>query len=496
VSALATTTPNPLLVNLVFIVFLVVSGFAAAGWRRYQRSRPTVIEDRVVEPSPDDAPPTALDEREATTGVLLYQLMAAPTQVIRRVETIEFLGADSARRRVSIDFEWPNELFGLPTEGLFDETPVTLVTKDPLKTFDIFDEDNRPLPVASTERAVSLAQGALRAHAGRILGQDLHDDVVADLMVVPGGDKAAAKLRLGVLEVSSRPPFEAILPFLPDVTRAPWEQRRRLMANDAFAGVVRDLADSFLLLVSQKPVPGTRRIFKFVFVHEARRRKETTVAWLFKRMGWVATRFDLDTPAAGKAMSYHCEVHAPAELEITRAELREGDVVRAEDAGSLAVAHLQVPQLQTGLPARAEVHLRSSRLGFLRPALFTALLTAGLLWGGRERLPQLSQATDAASTFLVLVPGLLAAYQAQRGEHELASLIRSGVRATLFVSGFCAVAAGGLLVARPRPDVLLFLWTILSLAATICVILLAIANVVPIEGKPSQTESRPRHLSL
>ena len=144
---------------------------------------------------------------------MVHKLLSFPEDwVNRRVETIELLGPDTARRRVSVDFALPERINESNVHDKLDVIPVTLMDKAPLRGFDIVDEDNRAQPVASANRGVSLGRAALLALAKEVLDLDrLHEAVWADLYAIHGGDEDLTRRHLKRMSLAARPGFEAEL---------------------------------------------------------------------------------------------------------------------------------------------------------------------------------------------------------------------------------------------------------------------------------------------
>lgn len=487
--------------NVVFIAALVL--LSAVAYRLRARPAAPIEDEEGVEArdevETEEAVPEPIGTEQYVRGLFMYNLLVFPEWVNRRVETFELLGAGWARRRVSLDFQLPDELLGLKLEEELDAVPVTLMYKEPLLAFDIWDEEGRPLPLASAARGLALGQAMLLAVAEELLDKVPTAAVGADLRMIAGGDPVLARSHLGRMKFAATEEFPALLASVAEHLGASekeaWNERRELMEDVIFVGLLNDLAENYLLLVDEKPSATRRRIFKFVYEHAVSSGEATAGRWLATRMGWTATRYGFRTPAANKARSYHCEMQAPPALEITQARLVAGQVgVLDEQRGVRGIVHLHTArQLPTYVAsARFVVSLRSTRLGFLRPAVVIGGLTCVLLWAGLWRLPELQRGAEATSAFLVLVPGLLAAYLAQAGEHEIASSLRSGVRIALVTSGACAITAGAMLVGSLRADILEFGWTALSILSSFCVALLLLAAFLPIvRSEPVPDEDGP-----
>jgi hypothetical protein len=111
--------------------------------------------------------------------------------------------------------------------------------------------------------------------------------------------------------------------------------------------------------------------------------------------------------------------------------------------------------------------LRPKRSGFLRPAQ-AAVLTAFLLLlggalsealGGRLATAEVGSA-DAAIAVLLVVPSVISAYLANRGEHELLSELLRLPRLGVALASFTTLLAGGALVIGFSGRVLAWSWFI------------------------------------
>ncbi len=126
---------------------------------------------------------------------------------------------------------------------------------------------------------------------------------------------------------------------------------------------------------------------------------------------------------------------------------------------------------------------RVVRTGFLYAALFTSALASILLILCRTRLQELSAAIDASSALLLIVPGLLAAYLVRPGEHALTTSVLVGVRWMLIISGLCALAGVGSLVADLPAQTLRFVWDFIATLSTLSLCIVVSAVILPMRGK-------------
>jgi hypothetical protein len=229
-------------------------------------------------------------------------------------------------------------------------------------------------------------------------------------------------------------------------------------------------------------------------------------------MGWIHQGLSVATPGAASADSYHFEVEAPPGLEISRARLDAGFRVPKRSSlpeayrrsrryaelwlrifmanerlsvqvdGPVRRVHLLTPALPSKAKPTAKILIRTSRAGFLRPALLTCLLSTTLLWLGYLRVSHLvaQGATASSIPVLLVVPGLLAAYLARPAEHPLATSLLVGVRAMVAVAGLCAVGAAALLIGQLNPGVTRSAWVVLACGASASTVAVLLANLLPL----------------
>ncbi|HYO00096.1 MAG TPA: hypothetical protein VEU28_10520 [Actinomycetota bacterium] len=130
--------------------------------------------------------------------------------VKRRVETVDFLGAGSLRRRVSVDVQIPDSefLYGVSPRVVF----LALVEKRPLVGFDITDESGSVLPIG-TRAENCFAAWSMLAAAASVEIEYLDVDVALldienlwhDLRVIAFGEPGAALQMLSSFETTWDP---------------------------------------------------------------------------------------------------------------------------------------------------------------------------------------------------------------------------------------------------------------------------------------------------
>ncbi|HEX2149418.1 MAG TPA: hypothetical protein VHI31_04500, partial [Actinomycetota bacterium] len=241
-------------------------------------------------------------------GSYLYEIwLAGNSWVKRRVETVDFLGAGSLRRRVSVDFQIPESgfMFGVSPRPI----PLALLEKRPLIDFDITDEAGGVLPVCTRAENCFAAWSMLAAVASVEMeylevDEPLRDieDLWKDLRAIAFGEPAAAFAVLSSFET------------------APDPVRSGLAVSSYFDSVARTLAELFMLLVPVRGTPGDRRVIKFKYI-EVLNRLGSGWERFTETMGWKPARFEFSAPAVGECESYHFELAAPADLQVARSVL-------------------------------------------------------------------------------------------------------------------------------------------------------------------------------
>jgi hypothetical protein len=429
--------------------------------------------------------------------VFLWLLRNPRAWVHRRVETCAFVDDRWSRRWISIDCTPPEQIEGQSTVGLLDCVPLALLAKRPLRGFDLRDADGRALSVLTSDENTEISYRALAGFAGSLIEEEIEQVVLDDLRDIVSPSRTATLRGLasmyGATEEKSKSPAT--------------KQRRQLISHGAFASTASELGENFLLLTPLCGELGVRRIYKYGFEDPLERQSDVwrgTAA----RLGLTAARLVLELPAARSAGSFHCEIEAPPDLEITKAKIDRDVIFQANlagldhkesrrkkrqaaalnrsleprDGGGIARAHLRLPRtdLEIGPRPTAIVWLRSRRIGFLRPALVTCLLTSALLIAARQRLAVIEKEVEPASTLILIIPGLLAAYLSRPGEHALASSLLVGVRVMLALCGLCAVTAAALLLAELCLVDLGRWWSYLRDLSVLATVSVMLANLLPI----------------
>jgi hypothetical protein len=398
-------------------------------------------------------------------GSYLFELwLAGNGWVRRRVETVDFLGAGSLRRSVSVDFEIPETDFETPAPLL---VPLALLEKRPLVDFDVIDEASNALPVC-TRAENGFAAWSMLAAVAAVEVRDAFDD---------GSERSIEPLYEDLKAIAFGDP-EAGLRVLDGFADSEDELKRTLAGSSFFDAVARTLATVFLLLVPVAGTPGQRRVVKFRYTLGLKRRGSGTERF-FQAMGWMPARFAFYVPQVGESESYHFELAAPAELEVSRSILQLKDPVTGrEDVEGVSTgtrAHLYTTGKEPDVDGIALVWLQISRSGLLRSGCVVAgMICAVLLFfyasGRLDRPPR-----DIQSAILLTLPALVATLVVRPGEHGLVTELLLGVRSAVAMSGAVAYTAALLLGTGTSGEILLASWKVLLGISGLCFVSLFLA---------------------
>jgi hypothetical protein len=362
-------------------------------------------------------------------GVIAVRTLDRERWIQRRVESVEFLGDTTVRRRVSVDFEPPDRSnWKFKPEGV---VPLALLEKTLLVDFDSRDESDTVVPILTSEQngflswsaLVSLADSALRRKGGG----DLSEPTIQILRTIATGTPEEAENAL----------FEILEASLQDKDSA------TMVDNPLFDQLSSELAGNFLLLIDFGERPEHRRVIKFSYVEELE--DPTLIRGILSVLGLRRAVVLFDVPAVGECRSYHFECQVPDDLEISEAAL----LVEADDdfrtgrsviRGSMAHMHFNesVPPEAQGT---AFVFLNRRTSGFVRLAWISSLLTAGALTVFNINVLDQSELPSSSNSILLAIPGILSAIATRPGEHRLATRLFFGARVEVGISGLLAYSA-------------------------------------------------------
>lgn len=380
----------------------------------------------------------------------------------RRVESLAFVDAAVVRRRLSVDFTLPKQ-FPSPvaTKGrpLFF-VPLTMLPKRPgPMRFDVQDESGGSLPLLTEREHSRITGAALLEGARRCLPQPQRSELGGEL------GQALARIAVGDYDSNVADLLALLVPNSPEwrAFRGSAAARRSLLRDNWMKNFIALAAGNNVAVVPVELAPGSRRVLKLAFEETIRPEALGRSRRSFGEVvGWSATLAGLQSPLVGAAESYHVQVSAPLNLELTQAELiawSPYELVMAQLSGRAAGvpqvhvytpknfdtrAHLYVPSAREPTSGRVSVGFRAERKGFLTGAAIAAwgiVAVLTLYWRAADSLVTQS---SSANALLLISPGLVAAYLARPGEHALVRKLLVFPRSVLVLAAasvFSAAAA-------------------------------------------------------
>jgi hypothetical protein len=427
----------------------------------------------------DPAPPKVGGALERTGAAIAPLLLYPSRWIYRRVESVEFIDDIWVRRRVSVDFELPpfarNAAYRGQGNSAIFLAPLALLAKRDLRHFDVRDENGRPLPMLTRDQNVRVGGVALVSQAIAVLEREHKRSLEPEIALDLSGIAATAQ------------PERAMVDQLFEPRGAARINRELLSRDPAFKGLVGSLLENFLVLVPVRL--GWRRVIKYAYdeplprSHESRRRR------LAVAFGWQPYAANWSAPSVGVARSFHLEVEAPNDLEITAATLicsdSRGSQYRADDGPSGHRSHLHLQGVPQDAVGNASVGLRVRRPGLLRASLILGALTSAVVTAGAVRIPSLESDPASAVTLLAVLPAILAAYLARPGEHELASTLLRGVRFLIASIGLVAALSAVTLLAGFSNNHERLLWLVYAAIGWLATAGLAASYFLPPAGDAS-----------
>lgn len=397
--------------------------------------------------------------------VLANHLIDWPLWCHRKVESLQLLEGERARRRVSVDCT-PSEDLVVGNRTL---VPLTWIAKGPMRSFDITDGSGTAVPVlgAAENGALcrSLVELILRAYRkqGRI---DLTAAEQADLDVLVFGNRAEAEAA-----------------------------RRRLFGDIGLGGFllyfVTAVCNNFLLVaVLDSSAAGRRQVLKYSYHWELgpapavpRVTLRSWVRWLryttLAGLGLTDAALRVAIASADTAASFHLEVPCPPGLLSTSLELTGGEGGSPRDERLTAVAHAHASFDRSSDPA-AYVAMTLSPNGTHRTVTLAAWSTAALFLAALlvpGALGALKEAADGTASLLLFGPALLVATLARTGENVITSRLYTPLRVVALGLAGLLFLAGASLVGRLHEPWLTSLWWAAAVLSVVTASLLLVARV-------------------
>lgn len=411
-------------------------------------------------------PPPNLDAGSACTD-----LIAFPERWInRRVETVELLSHEETRRRASIDFTLADDaLERLHIDGEGVVVPISALTKEPRRNFDLRDESGRAVPVLGKEQNGELALIALLNRALDVLPSDLTKEVFEML---------AADLRqvvFGAPDLAN----DALAFFVGSATGGDrW--RSSIWHDQACQRILTTLVDNYVLFAVLQAGGPNRRVLKYSYgddfntVAESQSLRERLSPRSIARKAWRPDRraFVVQSPGAGRAASFHAEIAIPEELRIDWAVLWDFDTNQAASKPEFNVNRASLyagGDLTPESDVNAAIQVAPERGGRTFQSFVTALLVAALLWLGVASGLD-AKNPSAAISILLAGAALFSGFAAAQGEHRLIKQVFSSSRRWLSLVSVSALGASASLAMEIPTEHPVSAWRLAAAVSTVAAV--------------------------
>ena len=408
------------------------------------------------EASPEESGEPLLDP-----GLLAGALLDWPGWCHRKVESLQLLEGERARRRVSVDCTPPRQLI----VGDRALVPLTWIAKGPMRSFDMIDGAGNAVPVLGAAENGELCRSLIALILNVYRGQEAPTTADADIDAIVFGQPEAAEAA-----------------------------RARLFKDvelDSLAEyLVAAVCSNFLLIaVLDRSAAGTRQVLKYSYHWEMgpkpAHRLRKPVTWVksvwasaLAGLGLTDAAVDVAIGSADSAASFHLEVPSPPGLLSTSLELVGGDGGSPRDDRLTAVAHAHA-RFDGSVEPSARVTFMLSPNGTHRTVTLAAWSTAALFWLALllpGALEALRRAADGTSSLLLFGPALLVATLARTGENVITSRLYAPLRALALSLAGLLFVAGASLVGQLNDPWLVRLWSASAVLSVAAAIVLSVAR--------------------
>jgi len=417
--------------------------------------------------------PPETEERFARAGAAACLLIADPKSWInRRVETVELLSREETRRRVSIDFTLSDaQLASLWVDGEGAVVPISALTKERRRTFDLCDEGGSAVPVLGFQQNGDLSLTALLSAAlvARPPGvpDKQFDSLVPELRAIvfdrPSAARAAYRGLAGRAAVTGS-----------------WEER--LHADPVFRSLIDTLWGNYVLFAVLPRGGPNRRILKYGYsedvdlspVVRSLRARVRTPELRRELVGAIRypdrQDFHIPFPGAWRARSFHAEIVIPEQLRFGDAVLQDfadgcRDISESEQDVNRAALHA-TDGVEPAQDVAAVVQIAPEPGGRTAQASFTSVVVAVMLWlGVRSGLD--ARNPDATVSIVLGGAALFAGVSAVLGESRLVSTIFKTTRRWLTVVTISALAGSASLALEMPSDRPVSIWLMSAIVCTL-----------------------------
>ncbi|MCW2949987.1 MAG: hypothetical protein JWN41_1000 [Thermoleophilia bacterium] len=420
-----------------------------------------------IQPHPEAfefvADPFALATRTA------QMLSSRATWIRRRVDSLEFLGVDRVRRRMSFDVVplvppvavpgyAPIDLGkGVEARAFRDLVPLPLVAirKGTLQAFDARDGAGAAVSVLTRQQNALLASIVLRALAQAAFDEHkiesdapFRDDLLNELGRIPVQSPSQARASHDFI-------------FRSDAGRtiAEFVALRRSLDLRRLAGT---FVDSFVLQIAIPTTQAARQIIKISFEEQL---GVTSSALVGKRSAPLDVR--LDMPDLFGAGSHHVEVIAPTDTNVARWSLTadtgkyERSLISARVPSNKVHRRLRGRRERDGLnEGKILIRLVVDPGSLHISGLMVMMTTSGLLIAGAigNAIWGLTPRADGSASVLLLVPAVAAGIIVRPNDHAVVRTLTRRVRLVVLASAACCVVAASSLVVQDQPGRTLDIW--------------------------------------
>jgi hypothetical protein len=380
---------------------------------------------------------SARDKR--TVGLMTARLLLLWNRwVHRRVDRVEFIDEDAVRRTLSIDFtlpHWFHDARQTPDARAGRQlVPLLFLHKGVLVNFSLTTERGASLPLLNHSQNAQVAEATLVALAGAVLDGPVPQQIGCDIHdLVRQRPDEADETYVRLLNRN-----------VPDPAAA---ARAQLGAHPVFASTAQAFIDNFLALCVLDIRRHQRRIVHLALEHsmfESPREGRRSRARQLQTLAFGRSRVTaFDVPAIGHTDSYHFEVEAPDDLQVSARERYHLTVsgtppTPAVIRGGHKRAHVYFREAEPGSLASVGVRLLPRSSTIVRSAFFVgllALLAIVIVTLRIESIRHDKEGAVTAATLLLATIGLGGLFLIR----EAASLMSTGLLLPIRIVGISPV---------------------------------------------------------
>lgn len=334
---------------------------------------------------------------------------------------------------------------------------------------DLRDPTGLPDPFLTERQNAVLDSAALKSFAFST-SPNLAEQLLLPITQIAGAKTEQQRSEAFSTVIDQAPP--------PSITGAAADAHRKLASHSGFCALARALVAHSLLWLRVDGWPEDRAIVKFSYDVPL---ESDFGDWSLASFGLAPFVFEFEVPHLGDTSSYHCNVVAPAPLEVVRAELGlfepeagianaspDRNQVRHHVDSTHSRPHSESVELYTGVAeSQAKFYAAGDRTGLkgnlwvavliqsqglLRGALGVGAVTFAILLSFTIFLSKALQIPEAAVAVLLISPAVLGYLSIRPSEEALAGGFLVGLRRVIILSGVPPVAAAAGIALSERCD--------------------------------------------